>query len=613
MIENAPPGRRGLSGAIGGAGYAVGIQLASLTALACASLLSPAELQAWGWRIPFWLSLVVALAGFYVRRTLKDLPQPAAAERPSPLAEVFANHLPLVLRIAGLSAFAAIGFQAAFIYIADWLQRVGGASPADTFKVTSVSMLLVTPVSVFFGWLADHVGRRNLLLASAALGVLGSVPFFMLMQHNTTTAIYLGQAGFVLALSVQFGVQGALMVETTPEPIRCTALAIGNNIAWSILGGLTPLAATWLIYAHRRRAQPGLSDRRRRRDHRRRAAMSPRTISRTQLRQTDSMAGRSSNVRVIAGGSYRQPARMVRFRDLRLSSPPRSGAAFFPAEDHGGAGPGRLRHLRHRLPDAAARRRRHRLYRRPLGRRAALTFSVAAMAVPTFLVGVLPGYETLGVMAPILLTVLARASRACRSAANTRRPMVFLVERAPPGRRGLCGAICSCGANAGILLGSATGAALAALVIGRGAVGMGVALARSFSACSSALRGFALRRGIEEAPVNTDGQPTAADDRARTAAAAPAAGRHSRCFVAVGFYLMFLYVVTWLQMADGIAPAHALEINTLSILALMPTCLFTGWLSDRIGRRMTMLIAMAGRHPGLATAVLAAAPSRATP
>jgi len=248
MIENAPPGRRALSGAIGGAGYAVGIQLASLTALACANFLTSAELQSWGWRIPFWLSLLIALSGLYVRRTLRDLPQPPAAERSSPLADVLANHLPLVLRIAGLSAFAAIGFQAAFIYIADWLQRVGGASPADTFKVTSVSMLLVTPVSVFFGWLADHVGRRNLLLASAALGAMGAMPFFMLMQHNTTTAIYLGQAGFVLALSVQFGVQGALMVETTPEPIRCTALAIGNNIAWSILGGLTPLAATWLIW-----------------------------------------------------------------------------------------------------------------------------------------------------------------------------------------------------------------------------------------------------------------------------------------------------------------------------------------------------------------------------
>ena len=53
---------------------------------------------------------------------------------------------------------------------------------------------------------------------------------------------------FVLALSVQFGVQGALLVEITPEPVRCTALAIGNNIAWSVMGGLVPLTATWLVW-----------------------------------------------------------------------------------------------------------------------------------------------------------------------------------------------------------------------------------------------------------------------------------------------------------------------------------------------------------------------------
>jgi len=242
MVENAPAGRRALASAINGAGYAVGIQLASLTALACSSLLTPAELQDWGWRIPFWLSLIIAVTGFWLRRTLKDLAQPAG-EQPSPLAEVLANHLPLVLRIAGLTAFAAVGFQGAFIYIAEWLQTVAGASPVETFKVTSWSMLLVTPVSLLFGWWADVIGRRGLLLASAVLGVVGSVPFFMLMQAGS---IYWGQAGFVLALSIQFGVQGAMMVEITPANIRCTALAIGNNIGWSILGGLAPLAATCL-------------------------------------------------------------------------------------------------------------------------------------------------------------------------------------------------------------------------------------------------------------------------------------------------------------------------------------------------------------------------------
>lgn len=246
MVEQAPPGRRALSSAISGAGYAIGIQLASFAALACASAMTPAELRAWGWRIPFWLSLGLALTGFYIRSSLKDLPPPAAISA-SPLVEVLKNHLPLVIRVAALSLFAAVGFQVAFIYIAEWLQFVIDASPVDTFKVTSISMLAVTPVSLFFGWLADHIGRRGLLMASASLGLLGAVPFYMMMQTGTSSLLWLAQAGFVLALAVQFGVQGALMVEITPPAVRCTALAIGNNLAWSVVGGLTPLTATWLV------------------------------------------------------------------------------------------------------------------------------------------------------------------------------------------------------------------------------------------------------------------------------------------------------------------------------------------------------------------------------
>ena len=248
MVEQAPTGRRALSSAIGGVGYAIGIQLASLAALACAAALTPAELQAWGWRIPFWLSLLVALSGLYIRSALKTLSPSASVPYASPLLEVLRHHLTLVVRLAALNLFASVGFQAAFIYVAEWLQTIIGASPADTFKVTSISMLAVTPVSLFFGWLADHVGRRGLLAASAALGVLGAVPFFMLMRSGLPGQLWLGQAGFVLALSVQFGVQGALLAEITPERVRCTALAIGSNIAWSIVGGFVPLIATWLVW-----------------------------------------------------------------------------------------------------------------------------------------------------------------------------------------------------------------------------------------------------------------------------------------------------------------------------------------------------------------------------
>jgi MHS family proline/betaine transporter-like MFS transporter len=109
-------------------------------------------------------------------------------------------------------------------------------------------MLLMTPVSLFFAWLADIYGRKALLLLGAGLGVVGSLPFFWLMYHNDLSLIYLGQAGFVLSIGVQFGVMNALMTESTPEGIRCTALAVGNNIAWTLLGSATPLVATWLVY-----------------------------------------------------------------------------------------------------------------------------------------------------------------------------------------------------------------------------------------------------------------------------------------------------------------------------------------------------------------------------
>src|SRR5262249_12967837 len=95
------------------------------------------------------------------------------------------------------------------------------------------------------------------------------------------------------------------------------------------------------------------------------------------------------------------------------------------------------------------------------GRRTALTVSVAAMAVPTFLVGALPGYQTLGVAAPVLLTLLRMVRRLSVGGEYT-TSIVFMIEPAPADRRGVIGAVACFGAVGGILLGSATGAALAA-------------------------------------------------------------------------------------------------------------------------------------------------------
>jgi MHS family proline/betaine transporter-like MFS transporter len=95
------------------------------------------------------------------------------------------------------------------------------------------------------------------------------------------------------------------------------------------------------------------------------------------------------------------------------------------------------------------------------GRRVALTFSVAAMAISTFLIGLLPGYSTLGLLAPAAL-ILLRMVQGLSVGGEYTSSMVFLVEHAPEGRRGLMGALAACGTGVGTLLGSAMGAGFAA-------------------------------------------------------------------------------------------------------------------------------------------------------
>ena len=145
------------------------------------------------------------------------------------------------------------------------------------------------------------------------------------------------------------------------------------------------------------------------------------------------------------------------------------------------------------------------------GRPAALTFSVAAMAMPTFLIGVLPGYAVLGFAAPVLLTLL-RMIQGLSVGGEYTTSIVFLVERARPERRGVVGAVADLGAVCGILLGSATGAILESVMPAE-AVTTGAGGFPSGSAFWSASPAWSLRRGL-------------AEERARRPTGrAPAAGR----------------------------------------------------------------------------------------
>ncbi len=223
------------------------------------------------------------------------------------------------------------------------------------------------------------------------------------------------------------------------------------------------------------------------------------------------------------------------------------------------------------------------------GRRAALTFSVVAMAIPTFLIGLLPGYATIGLAAPVALTLL-RMVQGLSVGGEYTSSMVFLVEHAPERRRGLMGALASCGATAGILLGSAVGAGFAATMSSAALEAWGWRIPFLLGLVVG-IAGYLLRRHVPE---------TLPTERRQRAPIVETLRDHWRvvlgiaglsAFFAAGFYVTFVYLVSWLQTADGIAPARALEINSFSMAVVLPITIAAGWLSDRTGRKPFLLLA----------------------
>src|SRR6185295_18557972 len=91
MVEHAPPGRRGMIGALGGCGAIAGVLLGSATAALLSNVLPADGRGVWGWRIPFLMGLVVGLAGFFLRRRLVEAAIPHDATR-SPLRETVRHH-----------------------------------------------------------------------------------------------------------------------------------------------------------------------------------------------------------------------------------------------------------------------------------------------------------------------------------------------------------------------------------------------------------------------------------------------------------------------------------------------------------------------------------------
>ncbi len=148
------------------------------------------------------------------------------------------------------------GFELVSLYVSPLHRRhgLGGAmlatiedAPGRALEINSLSMAALLVFTLAAGRLSDRIGRRPVLLGGLAIGFLGAWPLLSLMHHADATFVILGQLGFAVAIGAFLGCQPATMVEAVPRAVRCTAIALGYNLCLGVVGGLTPLAAAWLV------------------------------------------------------------------------------------------------------------------------------------------------------------------------------------------------------------------------------------------------------------------------------------------------------------------------------------------------------------------------------
>jgi MFS transporter, MHS family, proline/betaine transporter len=250
LVERSTPGHRGFLGSFGPFGACGGVLLGSAIGALVTSVLEPASVQSWGWRVPFVLGISVGLFGLYLRRQLvEDQLPPQVGVRPaaSPVTEAFRTEGRSIARLVGLNAAYAVGFYLCFVYITTYLRQTDHVSASKALDINTISIVALILLIVPAGALSDYLGRKPMLLAGAGGLFVMSWPLFWMMHHANTWVILLGQLGFAILIACFAGASPAAMVELVPNRLRCTVLSVGYNLGFGILGGLTPMVAIYTI------------------------------------------------------------------------------------------------------------------------------------------------------------------------------------------------------------------------------------------------------------------------------------------------------------------------------------------------------------------------------
>ncbi len=229
----------------------VGGQLVALCVLLLLQAwLSKTALAAWGWRIPFAIGGVLAVAVYFLRRGLIESESYLNARREgvprSGFLLLLRQHPRETLTVMLLTAGGTLAFYAYSIYMQKFLVDTSGFSKEVASQISAGTLLVFMCMQPIVGALSDRIGRKPLMAGFGVLGTLLTYPIFstLAVTHDATTA-FLIVAGALVMTSGYSAISGLVKAEMFPAHIRTLGVALPYAVANAIFGGTAEPIALW--------------------------------------------------------------------------------------------------------------------------------------------------------------------------------------------------------------------------------------------------------------------------------------------------------------------------------------------------------------------------------
>ncbi|MFJ2318144.1 MFS transporter [Glutamicibacter sp. NPDC087661] len=258
-VEHAPADRRARAGSYPQLGVPLGMLLASAVTALMTGVISPGEaFVAWGWRVPFLLSVVLVVVGFFIRRAVDESPifQEIAdkkAQTKVPVLLLFKKHWALVLIAALIFAGNnAAGYMTTGGFLQAYMTNPEGPvgfSRTEVLLAVSFGAVMWFLFTLLSGIMADKIGRKRTYQIGFTSQLLCIFPLFWMVNSASLPMLYLGFALFAVGLGLSYGPQAALYSELFPASVRFSGVSISYALGAILGGAFAPMIATALVQA----------------------------------------------------------------------------------------------------------------------------------------------------------------------------------------------------------------------------------------------------------------------------------------------------------------------------------------------------------------------------